>query len=192
MMSEVGEKGSRWRRNRWRFAGWGAAATLLILPLISMHFSDEVNWTLFDFIVFGSMLAVVGGVLELATRMTPNKTYRAAVAVALAAAFILVWMNGAVGIIGSEDNAANLMFFGVLAVGVVGAVIARRRSGGMARAMLATATAQVLVAVIAGLGGTSGTIGFDVFVITGFFVALWLMSAWLFKLSGQQTMSGTS
>ena len=39
--------------------------------------------------------------------MTGNSAYRAAVGVAIAAAFILVWMNLAVGIIGSEDNPAN-------------------------------------------------------------------------------------
>ncbi len=50
--------------------------------------------------------------------------YRFAVGVALAAAFLLVWMNLAVGLIGSEDNPANLMYFGVLAVGFIGAIIA--------------------------------------------------------------------
>jgi hypothetical protein len=57
--------------------------------------------------------------------MTDNRAYRAAVGVAIAAAFILVWMNLAVGIIGSEDNPANLMYGGVLAIGIIGAVIAR-------------------------------------------------------------------
>ena len=55
---------------------------------------------------------------------------------------MLVWINLAVGIIGSEDNPANLMYGGVLAVGVAGAVAARFRPGGMARALAATALAQ--------------------------------------------------
>lgn len=169
-------RGSSWSRNRWRFLGWGVAVIMLLLPLISMQFTDEVDWDITDFIIFGAMLSAVGGVFELVARMTPNKAYRAAVGVALAASFILIWVNAAVGIIGNEENSANLMYYGVLAVGIVGTVIARRRPIGMARAMIAVAIAQVMVAVIASTPG----LGFA-FVITGFFVALWLISAWLFK-----------
>jgi hypothetical protein len=140
-----------------------------------MQVTDEVNWDLTDFIVFGAMLAVAGGTFELAVRMTGNRTYRAAAGMALAAAFILLWVNGAVGIIGSEDNPANLMFDGVLAVGIIGAVLARFQPRAMARALIATAFAQVLVGVIARVGGSG-----DAFVATAFFVAMWLTSAWLF------------
>ncbi len=58
-------------------------------------------------------------------------------------------MNLAVGLIGSEDNPANLMYVGVLAVGIIGAILARFSPLGMARALFATALAQALVAVIA-------------------------------------------
>jgi hypothetical protein len=116
--------------------------------------------------------------------MTGNNAYRAAGGVALAAAFILVWMNLAVGIIGNEDNPANLMYGGVLAVGIIGAVIARFQPHGMARALVATALAQALAAVIALIAGLGYT-----FILTGFFVALWLISAWLFRKAhvGQPT-----
>ena len=89
--------------------------------------------------------------------MTGNSAYRAAVGVALAAAFILVWVNLAVGIIGSEDNPANVMYGGVLAVGIIGAIIARFQPHGMARALVATALAQALVAVIALIAGWGST-----------------------------------
>jgi len=72
--------------------------------------------------------------------------YRFAVGVALTTAFILLWVNGAVGIIGDESNDANIMYFGVLAVGFIGAIIARFRPLGMARALYAMALAQVLAA----------------------------------------------
>jgi hypothetical protein len=83
-----------------------------------MRFTNEVNWDETDFMVFGAMLAAACGTCELAARMTGNNAYQAAVGVALAAAFILVWMNLAVGIIGIEDNPTNLMFGGVPAVGI--------------------------------------------------------------------------
>jgi hypothetical protein len=147
-----------------------------------------------DFATFGAMLVGAGGTYELAARMTGNNAYRAAVGVALAAAFILVWMNLAVGIVGTEDNPANLMYGGVLAVGIIGAVIARFQSHGMARAMSATALAQALVAVIAltaGLGSTGPSWPGGILILTGFFAALWLISAWLFrKAARKQTSAG--
>ncbi len=54
-----------------------------------------------------------------------NLTYKVAVALALITAFILVWVNLAVGIIGSEDNNANLMFLCLLILGLIGAFKSR-------------------------------------------------------------------
>lgn len=172
-MAGNAEDGGGRRGSRWRLAVWGSAALMLLLPLVAMQLTDEMNWGLADFALLGAMLASAGGTFELAARVTGNSSYRAAVVVALGAALLLVWMNLALGIIGSEDNPANLLYFGVLAVGLIGAVLARFQPHGMARALVATALAQALVAVIAGVGHT--------FVLTGFFVALWLLSAWLFQ-----------
>ena len=117
-------------------------------------------------------------------QMTSNTAYRAAAGVELAAAFILLWMNGAVGIIGPEDDDANVMGFGVLAVGIIGGIMARFQADGMARALVATALAHVLVAVIAliaGFGSTMPDWQRKILVLSGFFIALWLLSAWLFR-----------
>ena len=71
-----------------------------------------------------------------------NRTdYRSAIGVALAAACILVWLSLGVGIIGKDGDPANLMYFGVLAVGIIGAIVARFRPQGMARALFAMALA---------------------------------------------------
>ena len=124
-----------------------------------------------------------------------NTAYRAAVGVAVAAAFILIWMNLAVGIIGSEDNPANLMYVGVLAVGIVAAVIARFRPRGMAHALVAMAVAQALVAVIAlaaGLGSEGENWPQVIVVLNGFFAALWLISAWLFRRAAGASSGGAA
>ena len=173
------------RRGRFlRIAPWIVAAFLLLLPLVAMQFTDEVNWDETDFIVMGALLFGACGAYELAARMTASTAYRAAVAVAIVSAFILIWMNLAVGIIGSEDNPANLMYGGVLAIGIAGALIGRFQPRGMARALLAMALAQTLVGVIAligGLGSTGENWPQVIFVLTSFFAALWLISAWLFR-----------
>jgi hypothetical protein len=171
------------RGSGWRMAGWAVAAiVLLLVPLVAMQFSDEVNWTVFDFIFAGALLVGVGVPFELAMRKTGDTAYRAAVGVALAAGFLLVWINGAVGIIGSENNDANMMYGGVLAVGVVGSIIARFRPPGMAGALVATALAQAAVAVVAlaaGLAPEARDVK-KIVVLNGFFVVLWAGSALLF------------
>ncbi len=153
-----------------------ATAFLLLVPLLAMQFTDEVVWDLADFAVAGALLFGAGLTYELMARKSGHVAYRAGVGVAVATALLLVWMNLAVGIIGNEENPANLMYIGVLAVGVIGALIARFRSPGMARVLFATAIAQMLVAVIAQLAG----LGFT-FVLNGFFAMLWVGSALLFR-----------
>ncbi|MCH7760846.1 hypothetical protein IIA15_05510 [candidate division TA06 bacterium] len=161
-----------------------ATAFILLLPLLAMQFTDEVVWDLADFAVAGALLFGAGLTYELVARKAGNIAYRAAVGVAVAAALILVWMNLAVGLIGSEDNPANLMYVGVLAVGIIGAIIARLQPHGMARALFAMALAQALVAVIALIAGMDQYPGSSVSEIVNlnvFFVALWVGSALLFR-----------
>ena len=140
------------------------------------------------------VVPVIGAVTAYKETKTHGTAYRAAVGVALAVAFLLAWVNLAVGIIGSEDELANLMYVGVLAVGIVGAVVARFRPRGMARALFATALAQALVAVIAlvfglGSGSPPGVLG--ILALNGFFVALFLGSALLFRYAArEQTPAG--
>jgi hypothetical protein len=170
-----------------------AAAFILLLPWLAMQITDEVVWDLADFAVAGALLVGTGLMYGLAARKAGNIAYRAGVGVALAAAFILVWMNLAVGVIGTEDDLANLMYVGVLTVGIIGAIIARFRPHEMARALFATAFAQALVAVIAlifGLGSPWSGPG-EILALNGFFVALFLGSALLFRHAArEQTPAG--
>jgi hypothetical protein len=136
-----------WGVSRWRLA-WAAVVVLILLvPLIAMQFTDEVKWDLFDFAFMGALLFGTGLTYELVARRGGTIAYRVAVGVACATGLVLVWINAAVGIIG--DGPVNLMYLGVLAVGFVGAFIARFQPRGMALALFATAVAQMLVPVIA-------------------------------------------
>jgi hypothetical protein len=98
-----------------------AIGIILLLPLIAMQFTDEVNWDLTDFVVAGVLLFGTGLTYKLAAIKVGNIVYRSAVGFAFTAAFILIWVNGAVGIIGSENNDANLMYGGVIGVFVLNA-----------------------------------------------------------------------
>lgn len=166
------------RVNPWRVAGWGSAAALILLPLIAMRFTDQVAWTLSDFVFAILLIGSVGVAYELMVRTTGNVAYRAATGVALATGFLIVWSNLAVGIIGDEDNPANLAFFGVLAIAIAGAFVARLRAEGMARALLATAFAQLLVSAIALVARMDLPV-----VIAIFFVGMWTVSGLLFRIA---------
>jgi len=183
MTAEAERRGGR-RTIPWRLIGWGTAAGLLLLPLVA-----GAPWTGFDFLFAGAILAAVGGAFELAVRMSPSIAYRAGVAVALAASFLLVWVNAAVGIIGSEDDPANLMYFGVLAVALLGAAVAAFRADGMARAMFAAAIAQALVAAIAllaGMGALEPPGRTGILALNLFFAMLWILSAALFRKAARE------
>ncbi|MCM2255065.1 MAG: hypothetical protein NDJ94_05280 [Vicinamibacteria bacterium] len=162
--------------SRWRMAMWGGAALALLTPWVAMRVTGTGGWDLFDFVLFGTLLSLACASVELATRMSTHHAYRAGFGLAVGTAFMMTWANLAVGLIGDEGNPANLMYFGVLALGVCGALVARFEAGGMARALHAMAIAQVLVAVIALATGHART-----FVLTGFLVAAWLISARLFR-----------
>jgi hypothetical protein len=172
-----GNGGTR-KTNIWRVFGWGTAAGLLLLPAVAMRFTSEVNWTLSDFVFAAAMFGAVGGLFELAAKSRNSMAYRAGVAVALAAGFLLVWINLAVGVLGTEHDDANLMFAGVLGVAALGAVAARFRPAGMARGMIAAAVAQLAVGVIALAAGLDSK--GPIMPFTCAFCAMWLAAAWLF------------
>jgi len=176
-----------------------ATAFILLIPLAAMQFSDEVDWNRFDFVVAGALLFGSGLAFELVARKSGDTAYRAAVGVAVATALLLAWINLAVGIIGSEDNPANLMYFAVLFVGILGAGMARLRPRGMARAMFATAIALALVPVIALAVGKSQAHALQeppgvwgVLALNAFFVMLFVVSALLFRRSAQDRSAGSA
>ncbi|GAB3961487.1 hypothetical protein GCM10028805_60530 [Spirosoma harenae] len=166
----------------------GAGLTLLI-PLVltllaSWHWKPGA-------LVLGIILLLGGLYLlyELAvTGKMNSKMYRFAVVLALATIFGLVWMNVAVGgILG--DDPANMMYFGVLLIGLAGAIIAHVEPLGMSRALFATAFAMALVPAIALIIGTpafsNGVVA--VFGLHVFFAMLFMGSALLFQRAGMST-----
>jgi hypothetical protein len=168
----------------WVTAAWvTATAIILLLPLIAMQFTNEVNWTVSDFAFAGGLLVGSGIIYELAAR-AGNLAYQAAVVMALCAVILIMWTTGAVGIIGSEANPGNLVFVAVAALAILGGIVARGRAGQMAWVMAAVAGAQVLAPAVAFIGiasPRSDVLRPEVFAATGVFTALWLLSAWLFR-----------
>ena len=109
-----------------------------------------------------------------------------ALGLALTAAFLIVWLNAAAGLIGIEDDdPANLLYVGVLAIGFIGAVIARLQPHGLARALSATALAQALVGALAlGLPNTAGPA--QILGLHAVLVALFAGAALLFRYAARK------
>jgi hypothetical protein len=76
-------------------------AFILLIPLIAMQFTDEVNWTLFDFVVAGVLLLGTGLMCELVMRKVNKIQYRIAICGAFLVGLLLIWLELAVGIFGT-------------------------------------------------------------------------------------------
>jgi hypothetical protein len=119
---------------------------------------------------------------------TPSTYYRLGAAVALGTVLFLAFGITALGIIGPGGR-PDLMYAGAVAIGVVGAVLARFRSRGMALALWATAAATMVVAVIAiadGLHHTDGASAIEIVGLSGMYATLFGVSAWLFQRAAEQ------
>lgn len=174
MTIEAGNRGGfHW--SIWRIAGWGLAVLLLALPAIAMRFTAEVDWSPGDFIVMGVLIGSIGLGIEFLVRQSGSIAYRFGAVAALVTAFLTIWVNLAVGMIGSEGNPYNLLFGGVLLIALIGGVVARFKAAGMARAMLVTAVAQALTGT---MGMTTDLRGG---VLSAGFALLWLFAAGLFS-----------
>lgn len=78
-----------------------ATAIVLLIPLIGMQFTNEINWSAFDFILMGSLLLGLGLTSEFIFRKLKNKTYKLGLIVLLVIVFLLIWIELAVGIFNS-------------------------------------------------------------------------------------------
>ena len=78
-----------------------SSATILLIPLIAMQFTEEVNWSMLDFMVAGVLVLGAGLMFDLVIRKVKNIKHRAVVHAALVIAFLLIWAELAVGIFGT-------------------------------------------------------------------------------------------
>ena len=74
---------------------------MLIIPLIAMQLTDEVEWSLFDFIIMGTLLLITGLMGEIIFKKVKKYTHRVILYVIVAITFLLIWAELAVGIFGT-------------------------------------------------------------------------------------------
>jgi hypothetical protein len=76
-------------------------AGLLLIPLIAMQFTDEVNWSVADFLVAAVLLVVTGLAIDLVLNKVTDTKLRVILFGIVLAFLVLVWAELAVGIFGS-------------------------------------------------------------------------------------------
>jgi hypothetical protein len=74
---------------------------LLLIPLIGMTITDEINWSTFDFIIMGSLLIALSIGINLVSTRVKNLKNRFLYIGILVLIFILIWAELAVGIFGT-------------------------------------------------------------------------------------------
>jgi hypothetical protein len=78
-----------------------SAGTLLLIPLIAMQFTNEVDWKLADFIIMGVLLFGTGLLCELILRKVKRIENRILLCGAVLLGLFLIWAELAVGIFGT-------------------------------------------------------------------------------------------
>lgn len=159
------------------------ATLLLLIPAAAMQFTAEVDWSLSDFVIMGALLFCTGLAFEVAMSRSGNTAYRIGFGLAIALTLFLIWVNLAVGFVGSGPNLPNVLLGLVPFVGLIGAIIARLQPQGMARTMYAMAVAVALAPLI-GLVVNRPHFDEGVVMVLGFtaaFSLLYVVSGVLFR-----------
>jgi hypothetical protein len=162
---------------------------LLLLPFTGQLTVEGWNWTWHDFLFAWVVFSVATFVFRLiVSRKFANLAYKAGAALAVLTGFLVFWVTAAVQIIGDE-NPANLLYLGVILIGLGGVGLARFQPRGMANAAYATAAAMFLVPVIGFLVAPAdfspGVV--PVFFLNGCFVLMFVISGLLFRYSASQS-----
>ena len=84
-------------------------AFILLIPFIAMQFTDEVKWTLSDFVGAAVLLLGTGLMCEFVMRKVKKTRYRIAICVVLLVALLLIWLELAVGIFGTAFGGTQIV-----------------------------------------------------------------------------------
>jgi len=122
------------------------ALGLWMVPLVASQVVEGWNWPARTFVIVYVLFFATGMAYAVIARKMGAWSYKAGVGVALVAGFILGWSN--MVHVADSENPANLVYYSVLAVGIVGACLARLKPRGLARTLFAMAVTLALIAVI--------------------------------------------
>ena len=74
---------------------------LLLIPLIAMQLTDEVNWSFFDFIIMSALLTITGLLIGIVVKKIKYYQYRKVFILIIVMMFFLIWAELGVGLFGT-------------------------------------------------------------------------------------------
>jgi hypothetical protein len=154
------------------------ALGLLMVPLVASQVVEGWNWPARAFVFVYVLFFGTGMAYALIARKMDSWAYKAGVGVALVAGFALGWSN--MVHVADSENPANLVYYSVLAVGVVGALLARLKARGLALTLFAMASTLALIAVMLP-SGAPPYLARNMAIGHGVYVSLFIASGLLFR-----------
>lgn len=153
------------------------ALGLLMVPLVASQMIEGWNWKAGSFVILYVLLFAIGMAYAVIARRMGAWSYKAAVGLALAAGFILAWSN--MVHVADSGNPANLVYYSVLVLGILGASLSRLKARGLARTLFAMAAVLALIALLLP-SGAPPDLARNMAVGHGVLVALFVTSGVLF------------
>ena len=126
--------------------------------------------------------------------MNTTTAYRIGLALAVASVLFLLWGVAAMGIVGSEGDPFDRLYFAVVGIGVGGALLARFQAPGMAGVLAAMALAVAAItalALILGKQQSPVSSVAEILMVNALFVALFAAAAWLFRVAARGAQTGS-
>ncbi len=154
------------------------ALALLMVPLVASQLVPGWNWNAGSFVIVYLLFFGTGMAYAVIARKMGAWSYKAGVGVALVAGFALGWSNMVQ--VADSGHPENLVYYSVLAVGVVGALLARLQARGLARTSFVMAATLALIALLLP-SGAPPDMALRMAIGHGVFVALFTASGLLFR-----------
>ena len=155
-----------------------ASLALLMVPLVASRVVEGWHWNAGGFVFVYVLFFATGMAYALIARKMGAWSYKAGVGVALVAGFALGWSNMVQ--VADLGHPENLVYYSVLAVGIVGACLARLKARGLALTLFAMAATLALIAVILP-SGAPPYLARNMAIGHGVYVALFTASGLLFR-----------
>ena len=151
---------------------------LLMVPLVASRIVEGWHWNAGGFVFVYVLFFATGMAYALIARRIGARSYKAGVGVALVAGFALGWSNMVQ--VADSGHPENLVYYGVLGVGIVGACLARLQARGLALTLFAMAATLALIAVMLP-SGAPPDMARRMAIGHGVYVVLFVASGLLFR-----------
>jgi hypothetical protein len=155
----------------------GALAVWMV-PLVASQFVEDWHWGVGGFVRVYVLFFATGMVIALIARRMGVWSYKAGVGVALVSGFGLAWST--MVHVADSGHPERFVYFSVLVVGIVGALLARLLARGLAYTLFAMAATYALIAVILP-SGAPPDLARNMAIGHGVFVVMLIASGLLFR-----------